>query len=186
MSEALLRMQQLADEFGARVAAVAPDAWDNQSPCDEWKARDVVGHVSANCMRLVGALGGQVPEAAADNSDPVGMWSGTHAALSAAVTNAIDTKMDLSANVPGPFGPMSVEDLAGRIMSTDVLVHTWDLARSVGGDEKLDEAAVAGGYSGLKPLDTMIRRPGIFADKLDAPAAADLQTEFLAFLGRKV
>jgi uncharacterized protein (TIGR03086 family) len=71
-------------------------------------------------------------------------------------------------------------------MATDVLVHTWDLARAVGGDERLDEAAVAGAYSGLKPMDAMIRRPGVFGPKVEAPEGADLQTEFLSFLGRQV
>ena len=59
------------------------------------------------------------------------------------------------------------------------------LARSVGGDEQLDPAAVAGAYEGLKPMDAMIRRPGIFADKIERQDV-DLQTEFLAFLGRTV
>jgi hypothetical protein len=66
-----------------------------------------------------------------------------------------------------------------------VLVHTWDLARAVGGDEQLDAAAVAGAYDGLKPMDAMIRRPGVFGDKIER-SDVDMQTEFLAFLGREV
>jgi uncharacterized protein (TIGR03086 family) len=71
-------------------------------------------------------------------------------------------------------------------MCTDVLVHTWDLARAVGGDEQLDADAVAAAYSGLKPMDAMIRQPGVFGPKVDTPAGADVQTEFLNFLGRTV
>jgi len=76
--------------------------------------------------------------------------------------------------------------LIGRLIATDVLVHTWDLARAVGGDERLDLAAVSDAYSGLKPMDEMIRRPGVFGPKIEPPAHADEQTEFLCFLGRRV
>jgi hypothetical protein len=67
----------------------------------------------------------------------------------------------------------------------DVLVHTWDLARTVGADEHLDEELVRQAYEVLKPMDAMIRQPGVFGAKLEPPAGADLQTEFLYFLGRQ-
>jgi len=72
------------------------------------------------------------------------------------------------------------------MISTDVLVHTWDLARALGGDEHLDQDAVGHAYEGLKPMDAMIRMPGVFDAKIAAPADADIQTQFLNFLGRTV
>jgi hypothetical protein len=33
-------------------------------------------------------------------------------------------------------------------------------------------------------MDQMIRQPNVFGPKLDPPIGADLQTEFLFFLGR--
>jgi len=44
---------------------------------------------------------------------------------------------------------------------------------------------VAHAYEGIKPMDAMLRRPGVFADKIVPPEGADLQTEFLCFLGRR-
>ena len=85
----------------------------------------------------------------------------------------------------GPFGPQPAEQVIGRLICTDVLVHIWDLARAVGGDESLDPDAVAAAYSGLKPMDAMIRMPGVFGPKVEA-SGTDLQSEFLAFLGRRV
>ena len=95
------------------------------------------------------------------------------------------TTADLSASINGPFGPMPAADLLGRLVANDVLVHTWDLARAVGGDERLDEEMVRGAYSGMKPMDEMIRRPGVFGPKITVDGA-DVQTEFLSFLGRTV
>jgi len=177
MSEAIDRFKNIESAFDARVQAASADAWGNAAPCDGWVARDVVVHVANNLRRV---SGGALPEISADE-DIAAAWSATHQGL----LTMLDTA-DLSAVVEGPFGPMPIEQLLGRIVSMDVLVHTWDLARAVGGDEQLDADAVAGAYSGLKPMDAMIRRPGLFGPKVDVPAGADEQTEFLAFLGRSV
>jgi hypothetical protein len=37
----------------------------------------------------------------------------------------------------------------------------------------------------LGPIDDMIRRPGVFAAKIEPPADADEQTKMLCFLGRQ-
>jgi hypothetical protein len=80
---------------------------------------------------------------------------------------------------------MAVGDMIGRFVTMDVLVHTWDLARTVGADERLDEESVRMAYEALKPMDAVIRRPNVFAAKIDPPPGADTQTEFLYFLGRR-
>ena len=48
-----------------------------------------------------------------------------------------------------------------------------------------NEELVRQAYDGLRPMDAMIRQPGVFGAKLEPPAGADLQTEFLYFLGRR-
>jgi uncharacterized protein (TIGR03086 family) len=180
MSEVINRVNHLINEFDKRVQAAPGGSWANQSPCSEWKARDVVEHVANNLFRL--AAGGAENHRKVTIADNITTaWTDARVAFQRAIPHA-----DLAATVPGPMGPMPLEDVLGRLVANDVLVHTWDLARSVGGDERLDQDAVAGAYSGLKPLDAMIRRPGIFGDKAEAPAGADLQTEFLSFLGRQV
>jgi uncharacterized protein (TIGR03086 family) len=80
---------------------------------------------------------------------------------------------------------MPTGEIIARFVTMDLLVHTWDLARAVGADERLDEDAVRQAYAGLKPMDAVIRQPGVFGPKLEPPADADLQTEFLYFLGRQ-
>jgi hypothetical protein len=70
-------------------------------------------------------------------------------------------------------------------MPAGLLVHTGDLARAVGADEHLDEDSVRHADEALKPTDIMIHQPQVFGPKLEPPAGADLQTEFLHFLGRR-
>jgi uncharacterized protein (TIGR03086 family) len=181
MSEATDRAKFLINGFDARVQAAPADSWGNQSPCAEWKARDVVAHVSNNMLRVGTALTTAENAPVGDDEGAPEAWARAKSAL----LPALDTA-DMSTVIEGPLGPMPAEQFLGRIMSTDILVHTWDLARAVGGDETLPAEIVEGAYSGIKPMDAMIRRPGAFGPKADAPTGADLQAEFLAFLGRKV
>jgi uncharacterized protein (TIGR03086 family) len=181
MSEAVERYQGLAEQFGARVEATPDDKWSAQAPCEEWKARDVVAHIVDGQRRIVAGLRGAELVAMGADEDPKRAFRESNAALA----EALEEPGALAKEVPGPMGNMAVELFLGRILASDVLVHTWDLARAVGGDERLDADAVAHAYEGLKPMDAMLRRPGVFGPKVEPPADADLQTEFLCFLGRR-
>ena len=179
--ETIARVSKLIDDFDARVKNAGTDKWDSPAPCENWKARDVVAHVAANLNRVSAGLQGQQPREIGPDEDIVSAWNTAKEGLLAALPNA-----DLSAKMPTPLGEMPAEQFIGRIIATDVLVHTWDLARATGGDETLDQSAVESAYSGLKPMDAMIRMPGVFGPRIDAPEGADVQTQFLNFTGRTV
>ena len=182
MSQPIIdQVTSLLQDFDSRVQATDAGAWSNQSPCSEWTARDVVAHVGNNLLGLIGAFQGNEPTTIDADDDIVQAWDSAHNGFISALATA-----DLETNVPGPFGPMPAAQLIGRFISTDVLVHTWDLARSVGGDEQINADACAAAYGGLKSMDAMIRRPGVFGDKVQGSPDDDLQTEFLRFLGRRV
>lgn len=178
--EVIDRLHHLLAGFDARVQAAPADSWGNPAPCEGWTAADVVDHVAGSAVGMTAGLTGN-PPIAFDKHDVPGTWPAVRDGLLAAVDQA-----DLSQHLPGPFGPMPAEQLIGRFMCMDILVHTWDLARAVGGDEQLDAEVVASAYSGLKPMDAMIRQPGIFGPKIEPADGDDLQTEFLKFLGRPV
>ncbi|HLH28365.1 MAG TPA: hypothetical protein VKW77_05585, partial [Acidimicrobiales bacterium] len=84
----------------------------------------------------------------------------------------------------GPFGDQPFESLVGRLLCADTLIHTWDLARATGQDERLDLEGVAKAMEFLEPIDDAIRRPGGFAARIPAPPDADPQTRLLNFGGR--
>jgi uncharacterized protein (TIGR03086 family) len=175
------RATGLVNAFDARVQQAPAGSWGNPSPCAEWTARDVAVHVTNNVARVGHALNGQPSTEVGADDDIVAAWNSARDTFVSAVASA-----DLSQLLPGPFGDMPATDLIGRFVCNDILVHTWDLARATGGDEQLDPDAVSGAYAGLKPLDAMIRRPGVFGPAAECAADADEQTQFLAFLGRQV
>jgi uncharacterized protein (TIGR03086 family) len=68
--------------------------------------------------------------------------------------------------------------------TSDILVHTWDLARATGLDETLDPDEVHGLLAGMEPMDAVLRQSGHFGPRVDVPADADEQTRLIAFTGR--
>jgi uncharacterized protein (TIGR03086 family) len=176
------RYRQVSEGFGAAVQAASAGDWQAQSPCEGWTARDVVAHVVEGHRGVVAGLRGGESRALGDDEDPAQAWAQVCQAMReiTADDDAMNREID------GPTGKMPASEIVGRFVTMDVLVHTWDLARTVGADERLPEDRVRDAYEALKPMDAAIRRPGVFGAKLQAPPDADLQTEFLAFLGRQV
>lgn len=71
------------------------------------------------------------------------------------------------------------------IVTGDVLIHSWDLARAAGLDEKLDPVEVHRMYEGVQPFDEILRSSGQFGPRVMVPDTADEQTKLLAFMGRQ-
>lgn len=122
---------------------------------------------------------GSLPQLAPD-ADLQAAWS----EIGASLTAAIDDPACLRTQMPTFAGPMPFADTV-EALPEDVLIHTWDLARATGGDERLEQELVAHVYAHLKPMDEALRQPWAFGPKTPVPDGADLQTEFLCFVGRR-
>jgi uncharacterized protein (TIGR03086 family) len=175
------RYRLVAGGFDAAVQTATPDKWDAQSPCEGWKARDVVAHVVAGHRAVIDRVRGEESKPVGAADDPRRGWEETTRAIKD-ITSDPETS---AKEIEGPFGKMAAGQIIDQFVTMDLLVHTWDLARAVGADEHLDEDSVRKAYEGLKPTDAMIRQPNLFGPKLEPPAGADLQTEFLYFVGRR-
>lgn len=111
----------------SRVAElVQPDQWDRPTPCTEWDARAVVEHVIGfHDFLLLRPLG---MRAHRPRNDPAARWQATATALFDALDNG--DVLDQATDLPG--GGQSSPRRMLAALTTDVLVHTWDLARAVG------------------------------------------------------
>jgi uncharacterized protein (TIGR03086 family) len=174
------RFQRVAAGMTERVLEVPPDRWDDPAPCEGWVARDVVDH-------LVQWLPGfyfssfdvPLPTLPATEDDPVGAWLGLRDSMQA----AIDDPDIAFRTADTPLGTTFAGAFHAAV--TDVLVHTWDLARATGLDEHLDTAEVHRQVEHLEamPFDAMVAS-GHYGGRVDVPAGADEQTQLLAALGR--
>jgi uncharacterized protein (TIGR03086 family) len=181
VSEDTDRFELVAAGFDQRVQAVAAGKWEAQSPCEEWKARDVVAHVVSNYRSTAAQATGRESNAMGADEDPVQAWTDAYEHMQVLLKDP----ETLAKTVKGPAGPTPFEQMLGSLMAMDTHIHTWDLARAVGGDERLDPDVVHFARGMLEPIDAMIRQPGVFGPKLEPPAGADEQTQLLYFLGRR-
>ena len=180
MSEVSDRYAVIAAGFTARVAGVAPGRWAAPSPCPDWTARDVVAHVINIHHRALAMLGKSQPLVVADGDDVAARWPPATEAILAAVSD----QHQPPGRIGTMFGGMPFEWLVNRLVCTDTLIHSWDLARATGQDERLEATAVAKVMELLTPLDERIRRPGGFGPKIEPAPDADAQTRLLNFCGR--
>jgi uncharacterized protein (TIGR03086 family) len=181
MSEIIPRYARVAAGFTARVRGCPSERWSSPSPCEGWTARDVAKHVIDVHRRAGAAItGGNAVELA--SGDDVGTaWS----AATDTVGRALADPALASKPLGGRFGEQPFEQLVSRLLCSDVLVHTWDLARATGQDDRLDPDAARIAYDNLQSFEAQLRAPGGFGPALNPPPDADDQTRLLCFVGRR-
>jgi uncharacterized protein (TIGR03086 family) len=177
--ELLAQYARVADTFTTVLNAVPADKWSATSPCEGWSVRDVAAHAIGAQNRW--ARGAEATNLA-DDADPVAEW----ATVLAAVNAKTATPGALDVVVEGPMGAMPAGQMLGMFMLTDLLTHSWDISRGAEIPVTLDAEVVAQVTARMAPMDAMIRRPGAFGPKVEAPEGSDAQTALMAFLGRQV
>jgi uncharacterized protein (TIGR03086 family) len=184
MSENSEKYRKAVAGFSAIVDQVPTDKWSAPSPCVGWTARHIVGHVIGGTQMVSAAQTGAGP----DSSDPLAAAGDDPASSYASARDlALSTLTDeyLAKPVQSPFGEIPLDQLVGMILTSDVLIHTWDLAKAAGVDVTLDAGLCEAAYTGLVPMDAMVRADTVFGPKIEPPADADAQTKLLCFTGRQ-
>ncbi|MDQ3756286.1 MAG: TIGR03086 family metal-binding protein [Actinomycetota bacterium] len=180
MSDAAARHRAHAGTFSARVRGVG--AWDAPAPVAGWTARDVVRHLTEWFPPFLAAGSGiQLPKGPSVDDDPVGAWQHHADAVQAVLDD--DTTMSLIFDHPHvPARPL--HEAIDSIYTSDVFMHTWDLARATGQDDALDPAECERMLVGMEEIDDILRASGQFGPKVAVPADADPTTRLMAFIGR--
>src|SRR5215212_460869 len=115
-----------ADAFERKVAAVRPDQWSNPSPCTAWNARDVVGHIVDMHGYMLRPLGRRLSAAPSVEDDPLRAFKVARADAETVLEDAELAGIECdTAN-----GRMTVEQQIDQIVSDDLVLHGWDLARA--------------------------------------------------------
>src|SRR4051812_42840500 len=182
MSDIAERYARITGQFTDRVLAVSPEEWDNPSPCTEWTARDVVGHLTEWIPGFFGPVGVDFPVVPSVQDDPVVAW----VTVQEAIANALADPDMAVKQVDTPFGSQSFAETVDMIVTGDVFTHTWDLSRATGQSEILDPEQLQRMIAGMGAIpEEAMRADGMFGPKLDVPEDADDQTRFLAYVGRR-
>ncbi|MFG1955258.1 TIGR03086 family metal-binding protein [Micromonospora sp. NPDC048830] len=175
--------RRVAGAFTDRVRGVRPGAWDDPAPCAGWVARDVVRHLVEWFPGFLSAGAGvELPKGPSVDDDPVAAWTVHSDAVQALLDDPATSSRTLANR---HVGELPLDVAIDRFYTTDVFLHTWDLARATGQDERLDRDRCAQLLEGMLPLDDVLRQSGQYGPRVAVPEDADAQTRLLAFIGRR-
>lgn len=169
------------------VEQIPPECWDEPSNLAGWSVRDLVGHVTGSTAKMVSLVEGgdiwQQPSAPADwiAEDPVARLRD----LAARLQNALPS-VDFDAMRPSPQGEVPLRRALSYPIS-DLVLHSWDVYRSVGRLVELPDGLLAFCRGLLESVpEAALRRPGGFGPAQPVPDDATPTARLMGYLGRPV
>ncbi|MCX4820848.1 TIGR03086 family metal-binding protein [Streptomyces sp. NBC_01142] len=185
------RYRRHADAFERKIAEVRPEQWTNPSPCAKWNARDVVDHIVSMHGYMLTPVGRRPGPAPSVQDDPLAAFR----AVRADVQAVLDDPGLAGTVCDTPMGRMPAERHIDEVVSDDLVLHGWDLARATGQDETIPAEDVARLWAGTTaiPAEVMekLRTPGafgpdieVFGPEVKVPDDSPLQDRLLGLIGR--
>jgi uncharacterized protein (TIGR03086 family) len=152
--------------------------WSAQTPVPEWRAGDVVDHLTSWLPGLMSNFGLDLPKA-----------TGDRAASFAVQTEAVQALLDdpAVANEPVSIGAMGEQPLGMVIDSfytIDLFLHAWDLAKATGQEIELDADSAASMYAGLSAMGPALQASGQYGPPVPVPENDTPQRRLLGLIGR--
>jgi len=174
------RHRQVAGLFTDRVRGTR--FWDAPSPVAGWAARDVVRHLTEWLPGfLASGAGIELPSGPTVDQNPVAAWQ-VHCD---AVQAVLDDPETARRRFDNPHtGSLPLASAIDRFYTTDVLMHTWDLSRATGQDDRLDPDFCAQLLGEMEQMEEVIRSSGEYGVRFEVRDDADAQTKLLGFIGR--
>src|SRR3954471_8984055 len=186
MSEIRERFERAQGHFGALVHQAKPDQWGDATPCSEWDVRTLVNHLVYEAAWLPPLLEGRTIAEVGDRfegdllgDDPGAAFDETTRGAAAAVAD-----VDLDRTVHLSYGDVPASDYLTQVTS-DFVVHGWDLARGIGADDRMDPDMVRFVYDAAQPMADAVPASGLVAPRVARSDDADPQTRLLALFGRR-
>lgn len=187
MADLVELYRRAMDAFGGRVQAVGGEHWRLPTPCADWDVRQLVNHVLGENAWAVPLLAGGTIDEVGDRldgdllgADPVAAWARATAAAAAAAGE--EGVMERVVHVS--YGDIPGREYLSQI-TTDHVIHSWDLASAVAGDERLDPELVEFAHGYLAPQAEQWRAAGAFGARVDVAPEAGTQARLLALAGRR-
>jgi uncharacterized protein (TIGR03086 family) len=181
------RYRRRADRFEALVAAVDPADWDAPSPCAEWRVRDVVGHIVDMHDVMLRPADRQPSPRPSIEDDPLGAYRAARGDVEALLADPV-----VAASVcDTPMGRMTFAEHVDGVVSTDLVLHGWDLARGAGLDDTIDPSELDRLWPSIQHIPDEMRIPDhfgpgvvVFGPEVAVPEHARVQDRLLGKIGR--
>lgn len=168
-------------QFDGRIRAVGSEQWTSSTPDDDWDVQRLVRHVVNVQNRFAAELTGRrTAPTEASGEELVPAWS----AASAGSVAAFEAVPDWSVPAPLPTGVTGTLEELGWLLTADLTIHAWDLARAVNAPDEFPNDLIAALLQRVQTSRDRWFRPEAFAPSIPVPGCTDDLTELLALSGR--
>jgi uncharacterized protein (TIGR03086 family) len=171
----LLDLYATASEWTVGKVAGATDQLDAPTPCDEWDVRTLLNHMLEAQRYFTGAARGE--DVALPSRTPPDLLG----------TDPVADFADARRETLRTFGQDGVIEKTGPslgIAFTDLLIHTWDLARATGQDERMPDGLSDAAFGMVHGRFSDEQRKGMFKPEITVDSQASSQERLLAYTGR--
>lgn len=174
------------DEWDRIVHEVGERHWDAATGCSEWNVRELLNHLISEHLWAPHLLGGATLDEVGDRfdgdvtgDDPVEAWVRAGAASRPAFHRP--GALDGTVHVTGGEVPAA---LYCWQMTTDLAVHSWDLAQGTGSRSRIPDELATMLYERAEPQVQGWQGTGLFDPPQELPADPTPEDRLLALLGR--
>jgi uncharacterized protein (TIGR03086 family) len=186
--DAYERIEKATALAGEAVGNIKPDQLSEPTPCSEFDVKALLNHLFAGLEMLQTAASGGKGGDVDREKDRVGEGGDLGEAYDTRRQKLLDTlKADpevFNKSWSMPFGDMPGAMMAG-IAFMEHLTHTWDVRKATGQATELPGDLVTELDSVVRPMDAMLRMPGVCGAPVDVPDSASATDKLMAFLGRQ-
>ncbi len=182
--EAFERIEKATALASEAVNNVKPDQLSDPTPCSDFDVKALLNHLLGGMgMLTTAAQGGtaEMPQGdlVGDGSDVGARYDAAREQLLVAIKDpaVFDTTWKM------PFGELPGKMMAG-IAFMEHTTHAWDVRKATGQDTELPADIVAECDSVVRPMDQMLRMPGVCGPAIETDSASATD-KLVAFLGRQ-
>lgn len=183
MREKLRNFIEAVDTFEAVCRKAPPGAWDNDSPCEGWTARDVLAHQCAvlDALARIARTGAWArPVKVEPPDDPLARWELTRESL----LEALCRPGVMEREDKYWFGRMDMATFVSYVQ-WDPLTHAWDIAKATGVEVNLPPRLCRVSYRLIGERAEWFRRTGRIGPAVQVPDDASIVDRYLATVGRQ-
>jgi uncharacterized protein (TIGR03086 family) len=175
MEPDLLDLYERASSWATEKVPGATEKLTARTPCDDWDVRTLLNHILETQRYFLSSARGE--DASRPSPSPPATLSDDP------VVDFEAVRRDMLAAYAEP-GVIEKTGPALGVAFSDILVHSWDLARATDQDETMPAGLAAAAYEMVHGKFTDEQRKGIFKPEVPIGDDASPQDRLLAYTGR--